>query len=84
MEPVDVTAILTITGTSYQGTLPAGTINGEIDSFDADAGFWKGTGVSGARIEISMSPDKDFVAVRSIPLGATDFEALLFFALTRQ
>lgn len=84
IEPVEVTASLTITGTSYLGTLPDGTINGEIDVFDSSHGFWHGTGVSGAEVEIFMTPDKEFVAVRSIPLGATDYTDLLYFALNRQ
>jgi hypothetical protein len=80
--PVTVSAT---SGTSiaFTVTMPGGAMPGELTSFANLMAFWGGTSITGASAWVVMTPDKQFVAVESVPLVYSSIEDVTFFALNR-
>lgn len=68
----------------FSVAMPSGTITGSLPDFTNFFAFWSGTAASGATVWLTMSPDKQFIAVQAIPDGYTNLEDFTFFALNRQ
>ncbi|MBT8452133.1 MAG: hypothetical protein KJO40_09230 [Deltaproteobacteria bacterium] len=69
----------------FSVTMPSGTVTGVLPDFANLFAFWGGTAaVSGAEVFAIMSPDKQFVAVETLPVGYTNLEDLTFFAVNRE
>lgn len=90
-DALDFAQFLPVTVAVNEGTpigfsvaMPSGTITGSLPDFANLLAFWSGTAAGGARVWLTMSPDKQFLAVQAIPIGYDNLQDLTFFALNRQ
>lgn len=68
----------------FSVAMPSGTITGSLSDFANLYAFWSGTAVGAVRVWVTMSPDKQFLAVQAIPAGYDNLQDFTFFALNRQ
>lgn len=80
-----VTAALNAgTPIGFSVTIPSGTVIGSLSDFVGFYALWAGETASGANLWVSMSPDKQFMAVQAWPAAYTSLEDFTFLALNRR
>ena len=80
-----VTAALNAgTPIGFSVALPSGTVTGSLSDFVSFYALWAGETASGANLWVSMSPDKQFIAVQAWPAAYTSLEDFVFLALNRR
>lgn len=68
----------------FSVAIPSGTVTGSLSDFIGGYALWQGETASGATLWVSMSPDKQFIAVQAWPPGYTGLEDFTFLALNRR
>jgi len=68
----------------FSVAIPSGTVTGSLSDFIGVYALWSGETASGANLWVSMSPDKQFMAVQAWPAAYTSLEDFTFLALNRR
>lgn len=77
-------AINASTPIGFSVALPSGTVTGSLSDFLSVYAVWQGETASGANLWVSMSPDKQFIAVQAWPGAYLSLEDFTFLALSRR